>query len=195
MKPARKIYDWASGKAQSPYSALWLGLVFALELIFFLPVDAIFILFCIQNPRKKILYVFVAALAVLISGTIGYYLGYLLWDIFGSYIVGHVISQNMFEHLVKLFNNHEQATVFIGGLLPIPLKVVTMIAGFCQLSFLPFLLYLFLSRLVRFSLIALAMHIWGPKLKIFIDRHFKSIVLAIGAKIAIAFTLFWALSH
>jgi membrane protein YqaA with SNARE-associated domain len=195
MKPARKIYDWAAKKARSKHSPLWLGVVFLLELILFIPLDTILMLFCMENPRKKYLYAAIATVASAISGVIGYFLGYILWDAIGSYVVGHLISENFFNNLVHHYNAHQSLAVFIGSILPIPFKAISLSAGACHVSFVPFVAFVLLARACRFFLAATLIHVWGDKIKGFIDRHFNRIIMAVGAKIALTFTFFWALGH
>lgn len=195
LRPIRKIYDWAALKANSRYSVLWLGSVFLLELILFLPLDALLMLFCMENPKKRFFYALVATLASSFIGVIGYFLGALLWDAIGSFIVNHLISESFFNRLVSHYNLYENWAVLLGSFLPIPFKAVTLSAGFCHLSFFPFIAFVFLARAARFLLIAKLMHVWGVQVKAFLDRHFNRIVVAVGAKIALTLSFFWALGH
>lgn len=195
MKPARKIYDWAAKKARSPHSHLWLGLVFLLEVGLFIPLDGILMLFCVENPKKKYLYAGVAALASSISGIAGYFLGYVLWDAIGPYVVGHLISEHFFNNIVKHYHAHQSLAVFIGGLLPIPFKAITLSAGACKVGLSSFVGFILLARTCRFFLEAKVMHLWGNKIRGFVSQHFNRILMAIGAKIALTFTFFWALGH
>ena len=53
---AKKIYAWASQKANSRFAPLWLGVIFFLELFFILPMDSILLLFCLENPKRRYTY-------------------------------------------------------------------------------------------------------------------------------------------
>ena len=195
MKPARMAYDWACQKAFSPMAPLWLALIFFLEMFLFLPMDALLMLFCLHNPQRRFVYATVATLSSLVIGLIGYGIGYLLWDSIGLFIVDHLISKDFFSRLVDHYNAHEFIAVFIGSFLPIPFKAVTISAGFCQVSVSGYLLSIFLARALRFFLIAELMQRWGAPIKAFIDRHFRSLVIALGAKIALTFGFFWILGN
>ena len=195
MKPARMAYDWACQKALSPMAPLWLALIFFLEMFLFLPMDAILMLFCLHNPQRRFVYATVATLSSLVIGLIGYGIGYLLWDSVGQFIVDHLISKDFFSRLVDHYNAHEFIAVFIGSFLPIPFKAVTISAGFCKISLSGYLLSSFLARALRFFLIAELMHRWGTSIKAFIDRHFRSLVVALGAKIVLTFGFFWILGN
>lgn len=193
FKPARRVYDWAAEKASTSHAPFWLGVVFLLELVLFLPLDALLMLFCLENPQRRYLYALMATIASAISATIGYFIGYLLWDTVGTFVINHLISQASFDRLVQHYTMYENWAVFLGSLLPLPFKVVSLSAGFCQLTFSTYLLFVIAARSLRFFLVAEMMNIWGPRIKTFVDRHFKGILVAIGAKAAIAFTFFWVL--
>lgn len=195
MKPARMVYEWACQKAFSPRAPLWLALIFFLEMFLFLPMDALLMLFCLHNPQRRFVYATVATLSSLVIGLIGYGIGYLLWDTVGQFVIDHLISKEFFHRLVDHYNTHEFAAVFFGSFLPIPFKAVTISAGFCKISLSGYLFSMFLARALRFFLIAECMQRWGTPIKAFIDRHFKSLVLAVGAKIVLTFGFFWVLGN
>lgn len=195
FKPARRIYDWGAQKANSPFAPFWLGVIFLLEAVLFLPLDALLMLFCMENPQRRFTYALVATGVSVLTAFIGYCVGYLLWDAVGGFITTHLISPQLFERLVAHYNKYEEWAVLIGSLLPVPFKAVTISAGFCKLTLSSFLLFVGVARALRFFVLAEMMYRWGPQIKAFVDRHFNRIVMAIGAKVAIAFTFFWFLSR
>ena len=190
-----KIYNWALGKASSTRAPLWVALLFSFELFLFIPLDAILMFCCIQNRAKTILYVAIATLASTLSALLGYLVGNLLWDLVGSYIVPHFISHSYFDKLTLQFEQYENWAVLLGALLPFPLKAISLTAGVYDLSLAPFLLFVFIARLLRFGFIGSAIYLGGERVKGFVDRHFHRIMLMIGAKIAAAFIFFWALAN
>lgn len=195
FKPARKIYNWAASKAHSTLAPLWLGIVFLFETVLVVPIDPLLMLFCLENPKKRYLYATIATLASVASGVIGFFLGYLLWDTIGPFVVKHLMSPKFFERLVHQYTEYENTAVFIGSILPIPFKAVTLSAGFCQLAIAPFILSVLAARSLRFFFIAYAMKKWGTPIKSFVDNHFNRIILLIGAKLALAFGLFWVMGQ
>lgn len=195
MNSARRIYNWAASKASRPLAPLWLGLIFSSELFLFLPLDALLMLFCLQNPQRRFIYATIATLVSVAVACIGYGIGLLLWDSIGPFVVKHLLSQDFFNRFVEHYTAHENAAVFVGSLLPIPFKIVTLSAGFCQLPLSAFLLYVALARTVRFFALAEAMHRWQTPIKRFIDRHFNHLLIGIGMKIALSFGFFWILGQ
>ncbi len=191
----KKIYNWACLKVHAPFATLWLGLLFLFELVLFVPLDALLMLFCLQKRERSFHFATIAAIASTLSGIGGYLLGMLLWDTIGPYIVGPVISQEFFDRMSLHYTEYESLAVFFGALLPIPFKVVALSAGFCQVPFLPFIACVLGARLLRFFFVAGAIYRFGEPINAFIERHFSRILVAVGAKIALTFAFFWALGQ
>lgn len=188
------LYTWAIDKANSSNAPYWVGLIFFMEIFLFLPLDAVLMFFCLQNRKNTFLYIGIAAFASTLSGLIGYFFGHFLWDLVGSYIVPYVISTSTFERIAGHFQAYENWAVFMGNLVPFPLKALSIGAGVFQLGPMAFAIWMASARLVRFSVVGGAMLIWGEKVKDFVEKHFSRIVLIIGAKIAMAFLLIWMLA-
>ena len=190
---AKKFYAWSAGKANSRFAPIWLGVIFLLELIFFLPMDAILLLFCLENRPRRYYYAFMATLSSAITGIVGFFLGHLAWDFLQPYILDHWISTAFFTRITDHYLAVQNWAVFLGALLPVPYKAVTLSAGVCHLNFLPFLGAILAARAVRFFAIAKAIEKWGEQIKAFVDRHFHRFMVALGLKIAFALSLFWVL--
>ena len=192
---AMRLYQWATQKASSSKAPLWIALLFTLEIVLLIPMDAILMFFCLQNPRKTFLYVLIASFASALSATIGYMLGHFLWDLIGSYVVPSLVSASLFERIAGHFQLYENWAVFFASFFPFPLKALSLAAGVFHVGFFSFFCYLSMARLLRFSLVGGSMLIWGEKVKNFIDRHFHRILLVAGAKVAAVFLFFWAFAH
>jgi len=189
-----KLYLWATEKANSKNSPLWIALLFSLEIFLLIPLDAVLFFFGLQNRKKIFHYAIIGAIASTFSGCLGYFLGHFLWDSIGPYVVPGLISSSSFEHFSLHFEQYEHWAVFFGSLLPFPLKALSLIAGVFHLPFFPYFCCLLAARLLRFTLVACAVAFWGEKVKGFIDRHFHQIMLLVFAKIALAIVFFWILA-
>jgi membrane protein YqaA with SNARE-associated domain len=194
-KSTTKLYNWAIQKASSTKAPFWLALLFLLELVLFIPLDAILMFFCLQKRNNILLYIMIATIASTISGLIGYLLGHFLWDLIGNWVVPHVVATATFDRLSGHIQHYENWAVFFGSLVPFPLKALSLVAGVFQLGILPFITYLAAARLLRFTLVGGAMAIWGEKMKLLVDKHFHRIFMLIGAKVAAAILFFWALAR
>lgn len=189
-----KIYNWATEKASSTKAPLWIGLLFFLELFLLLPLDAVMIFFCLQNPRKTFLYVVITALMSTLSGVVGYFLGHFLWDLIQPYVVPYLISASFFERLSTHLQAYSSWTVFLGALLPFPIKAISLASGAFHLNLTGFIVGLLAARLIRFTFIGCLVLLWGEKVKVFLDKHFHNISVAIGIKIIAAILFFWLFS-
>lgn len=189
-----KLYLWATKKANSSRAPLWISVLFALELFLFIPLDAILMFFCLQNPKKTFTYVILAAFASTISATIGYLLGHFLWDLISPYIVPYLISNATFDRVAGHLQTYENLAVFIGSILPFPLKALSLLGGVFHLKLIPFVSCVLAARLLRFGFVGSAMLMWGPKVKTFLDRHFQKLIYLLGAKVALAVAFFWAIT-
>ena len=191
---ARKFYEWASLKAKERLAPLWLGVIFLTELVFFIPMDAILLVFCLENPARRYYYALMATIASAITGAIGYFLGFLAWDFLQPYILDHWISSSFFNRICGHYQEVQNWAVFFGSFLPIPYKAITLSAGVCHLMFLPFLGAIIAARMLRFFLIAKVTEKWGLQIKSFIDKHFHKFVVGVALKIGLALSFLWALS-
>lgn len=190
-----RIYNWAIRRTESSRSPLWIGLLFFLELVLFIPLDAILLFFCLQNRSKIFYYATIATIASTISGLSGYLAGHLLWDLIGPFVLDHWISPASFKQFANHYQAYENWAIFVGSLLPFPLKLLSLSAGVFHLGLAPFLGCLFLARGLRFFLVGFTVYFWGEKVKNFVDRHFNSLLLLIGAKLALGLAFFWAIAN
>lgn len=190
-----KLYQWALQKAESQRAPYWMALLFFLEILLIIPLDAVLIFFCLQNRKKVLSYVVIATIASTLSGIGGYMIGHFLWDLIGPYVVPHFISLSTFDRITYHLEAYESWAIFLGGLLPFPLKALSLASGVFHLGWSTFAFWFITARLLRFSLIGLAMTFWGEKVKRFLDRHFHRLMMLLGAKIAAAFLFFWAIAQ
>lgn len=164
-------------KTKSPYATTWLGALFFIEAIFFVPVDPLLMLFCIQNRRRSLFYATIATCASVLGGIFGYFIGAFLWQSVGTTLVAWFVTPSSFDRAVETYKTYQNWAVFIAGFTPLPYKAITLSAGFCKLSLLPFIACSLLSRGARFFLVAGLLRLWGEQVKYFIDRYFNQLVL------------------
>ncbi|MFN7095650.1 MAG: hypothetical protein ACK4M7_09835, partial [Burkholderiales bacterium] len=113
---AQKLYLWASKKANTRLAPVWLGVLFLFELVFFLPMDAILLLFCLENPSRRYYYAIMATFASLMTGVIGYGLGHIAWDVLQPYVLDRWISSSFFNHITAHYQAIQNWAVFLGAL-------------------------------------------------------------------------------
>jgi len=180
-------------KVHSKYATPFLAFLFFIEAIFFLPIDPILALFCIERREKSYFYATIATAASVIGGITAYFIGLFLWQSIGpqivhSQFVTYIIKPETFHYLCAQYNYYAHWAVLIAGFSPLPYKAATLTAGFCRISFIPFVLFSIVARGARFFLIAWILKRWGKQIKKYIDRYFNLFVvltiIVIGAAIA-----------
>lgn len=177
MEVIKKIYDWLAKKTHSPYADYWLAGLFFIEAVFFIPVDPMLILYCIENRKKSLYYATIATLSSVLGGIFGYFIGAFLWNSIGIKLVNWFISEVSFYKAVGKYKLYQNWAVLIAGFTPLPYKAITLSAGFCKLPIMPFVICSLISRGSRFFLVAGLLKIFGGQVKHFIDRYFNQLVL------------------
>jgi len=178
----KKIYDWMGTKVHSRFATPFLAFLFFVEAIFFVPTDPILILFCLERRKKTYWYATLATIASVCGGMVAYWIGFSLWNAVGPQIINStfvrcIMSQETFHYLCFQYDLYSHWAVLFAGFSPIPYKAATLSAGFCQISFVPFVLFSLIARGARFFLVAWIIKRWGVQIKKYIDRYFTLLVV------------------
>lgn len=181
MQTFRIMYDWMSAQAHSRYASSTLAFLFFIEAIIFLPVDPMFVFYCLERRTHTWHYATVAMLASVAGACASYIIGFTLWLYLGQTIMHtpyaqYVMTPTTFETLCTQFQQHAWLALLIAGFSPIPYKAATLVAGFCSISLVPFIICSLITRGIRFYGIAWLVHRWGNTVKDFIDRFFTILV-------------------
>lgn len=189
MNIIRKFYDWLGRKVHSPHAQYWLAFLFFIEAVFFVPVDPLLILFCIENNKKSLTYATIATISSVTGGIFGYFIGAIMWESVGITLVNWVISKQAFMSAIAKYKLYQNWAVFIAGFTPLPYKAITLSAGFCNLHLPSFILFSLISRGARFFLLAGIIKLWGKKIHVFIDQYFNHLVVLFTLIIVLGFWL------
>lgn len=178
----KKPYQWMGNSINSPYADIILTILFYVEAIFFLPTDPILILYCLENRPKAIWYATISLIGSVLGGMTSYAIGYVLWDWYGqeiihSHLVNYFLSPSQFFKIAANYEYYEWTYVFIAGFTPVPYKLATLVAGFCKISFVPFVLCSIAARGARFYLLAIICKVWGDRIKDSVHKYFNVIML------------------
>jgi membrane protein YqaA with SNARE-associated domain len=132
------------------------------------------------------------SVASVIGGIIGYGIGALLWETWGSWFMSHVpgLTPAGFDRVGNLYRTYDFWAVFAAGFSPIPYKLFTIAGGVFGISFPAFVLASVLSRSARFFLIAWLLRKYGPPIRDFIDKYLGWLTLAFVVLLLGGFLLF-----
>jgi membrane protein YqaA with SNARE-associated domain len=149
------IYDWTLKWAEHKFAPRMLALLTFAESIFFpIPPDVLLAPMVLAKPEKAWRLASLTTIASIIGGSVGYLLGYLMFEPWIQPLITEFGYQHRFDTAMSWFNQWGVWVVFIAGFSPIPYKLFTVSAGFLQMAFLPFLLASAIGRGLRFFLVA-----------------------------------------
>lgn len=161
----KKFYAQVGSCVHKPYATPLLGFLFYLEAICFLPVDPILFVYCIERKNRALWYALVATTASVLGGITSYLLGSYLWQTMGAQIINNSLI-NCFATPAQLlsltasYQKNGSLIILLIGIIPfVPYKAITLSAGFCSVSFIPFVICSFIVRSIRFFGCAIAI-VW-----------------------------------
>lgn len=181
MKLLRNLYDWVLSWAESPYGPFVLFILAFSEASFFpVPPDVLLIALSLSSPAKALWYAFLSSIGSVLGGIAGYLIGFLLWQSLAGFFFAYIpgFSPEAFAVVQDYFNRYDFLVVFAAGFTPIPYKLITIGAGVFEVNFLIFIAASLVSRSARFFLVAWLLKLYGPPVKIFIERYFNWLAIA-----------------
>jgi membrane protein YqaA with SNARE-associated domain len=180
----RSLYDWTLSLASRKTAEVWLAVIAFIESsVFLVPADVLFLPMALARPGRAYRYALVATIASTLGGIVGYGLGYFAFEAFAKPVLSFYGKLDDFEQLKACTSNE---TLFLllttSGLAHLPpIKVVTILAGVAQISFLLFVISCIIFRGARFLAFAFALRRWGEPIKAFIERRLGLIAAAAAA--------------
>ncbi len=192
----KKLYDkcveWAGHKTANPILSL---VAFFESIIFPIPTDAMIIPMVIAKRDKFILIALNAIIFSVLGGLVGYLIGYVFFNEIGIKIFEIFGAENANIFKEKLASEKGLLSgviiVFIAGFTPLPFKIITISSGFAHFNILFFIVTCFLSRGLRFFLVAYLTYKYGPKLEHFLEKKGGQWTIIITLIFIIIATIFY----
>ncbi len=168
----RKLYDWCIDLAAKPY-AMWALFIYAFaESSFFpLPVELMLIPMIIATPHRAFFIAFVAVSGSVLGGIAGYGIGAFAFEAIGEPMLKINHALDKFDQIAALYNDWGIWAVLIGGLTPIPYKLITIASGVTGFNLLAFVASSVVARGIRFGVIALLLYYFGSPIRDFIEKR------------------------
>ncbi len=187
----KKIYDWTMSLARRESAELWLAIIaFVESSVFLVPADVLFLPMALARPTRAYRYAAVATIASTLGGIAGYALGYYAYEALAKPVLVFYGKLAEFEHMKSCASNETLLLLLTtSGLAHLPpIKIVTILAGVAQISFVFFVLSCILARGARFFALAWALRTYGEGIRHFIE-HRLGLVAGLIAAILIALYL------
>jgi membrane protein YqaA with SNARE-associated domain len=124
-----------------------------------MPIDAIVIGYVAADHKKFVIYAFMAALGSAIGSLVPYYIGRAGGELF----LLKRVNRERFDRMRDRFERQEFLAIFLPamGPPPTPIKLFEFCAGVFEMKPAPFLLAIFLGKLVQFTIYAIITHYFG----------------------------------
>jgi membrane protein YqaA with SNARE-associated domain len=181
----RSLYDWTMGLAAHRHALSALAIVAFAEASFFpVPADILLIPMVIATREKAWRIALTCTIASVLGGMFGYGIGYFLYETLGLWLLNLYGYFEEFAHYQALYNEYGFWIVMVGGLTPLPYKVVTIASGLAKQELFTFVLGSVLSRGLRYFAVALLLYWFGPPIRDWIERR-----MALAATIFVVFLI------
>lgn len=183
----KKLYDWTLALAARKTAEVWLAVIAFIESsVFLVPADVLFLPMALARPKRAYRFALIATVASTLGGIAGYMLGYYAFEALAKPVLSIYGKLDDFERLRQCTGEDTLMLLLVtSGLshLP-PIKVVTILAGVAQVSFLFFVASCVIARGARFFVLAWALRRYGEAIRHFIERRLGLLAaLAAGAVI------------
>jgi membrane protein YqaA with SNARE-associated domain len=176
--PVRRLYDWTLGWADHPAGERALFGVAVAESSFFpIPPDVLLMALALGKPKRALWFAAIATIGSVIGGIIGYFIGFFLFEQIGRPVLEFYGAMDKFDTVGDLYRENLILALFTAGFTPIPYKVFTIAGGAFGVMLIPFILISFVSRGLRFFLVAGLIRAFGQPVKRFIDRYFNILTI------------------
>ncbi len=171
-KTMKALYDWATRMTHSSYAIPVLIAVSFTESSFFpIPPDILLIPLILIRRTEAFKIALYCTIASVIGGYFGYFIGAVLYDTIGIWLLEKYHYVEQFTRFCQYYNEYGAWIVFGAGITPFPYKIVTIASGVTQLNLITFTLASIIARGMRFFLIAWLLYKYGKPMKDFIEKN------------------------
>ncbi|HTN95953.1 MAG TPA: YqaA family protein [Nordella sp.] len=191
----RTLYDWTLSLAARKTAEIWLAVIAFIESsVFLIPADVLYLPMALARPERAYRYAIVATIASTLGGIAGYFLGLFAYDALARPVLEFYGKFDEFEQLRQCTGEDTIMLLLVtSGLAHLPpIKVVTILAGVVQVSFVFFVISCIVARGARFMALAWAMRRYGEPIRHFIE---KRLGLIAGLAAAILIALYFAAKY
>lgn len=188
----RNLYDWTMEKASHPYAQGWLAFFCFVEASFFpIPPHPLLGLMCLAEPKKALRFGVIATLASVAGGVFGYFIGAVLFESVGRWLLGAIGLAESFPTAACYLKEYDWEAIIIAGSTPVPFKLLTISAGFVGMSLVTFVFASLIGRGMIFFTVGVLFRVFGAPIKTFIDKYLGLVttvfvLLVIGGVLVLA---------
>jgi len=188
-----RLYDWMMAKALHPHGERWLALISFAESSFFpIPPDVMLLPMILADRAKAWRLALITTVMSVLGAVLGYIIGAFLFDLIAQPLLNMYGYGEKYAAFQDYYIEYGVLIVLVGGLTPIPFKVITIASGAASLNPLVFFLSCIAARAPRFFIEAALLWQFGPPIRAFVEKNLPvlftlGIVLLIGGFMALKF--------
>jgi len=189
----KRLYVWTMSLAARESAEIWLAVIAFIESsIFLIPADVLFVPMGLSRPARAYRYALVATVASVLGGIAGWLLGYYAFETVARPILAFYGKLGAFEALRGSTSRDAVLLMLVtSGLAHLPpIKVVTILSGAVGVNIWLFTISAILARGGRFLLIAWLLRRYGEPVRHFIEKHLRTVALAIAAIILLLYATY-----
>ncbi len=184
LKP---LYNWMIKLAGGPHAEKALAIVSFAEASFFpIPPDVMLAPMVLARPDKAWRSALICAVASILGGCLGYYIGYALEPI-GLAILKFFGHSEGIEAYRKFYGQWGFFIILGQGITPIPYKLTTIATGLAHFPLWQFMLASCITRTSRFFLVAFLCKRFGPHITALIEKRMMLVGAVVLVVVVIGF--------
>ena len=186
----KRLYNWTLALAARESAELWLAVIaFVESSVFLVPADVLFVPMALARPKRAWRFALIATLASTLGGIAGYLLGYFAFEALAKPVLTFYGKLDDFEHLRQCAGEDTLMMLLVtSGLAHLPpIKIVTILAGVAQISFVFFVVSCLVARGARFFLLAWALRRYGEPIRSFIERRLGLLAAIVAAVVILLY--------
>ena len=185
----KALYTKSINLAGHKNSKIFLGFISFIEsFIFPIPPDVIIIPMTIAKRKQWIRIALIATVGSVLGAVMGYFIGYIFFNEIGIKIFEFYGAEPSFWKNKISSEGGIIAWITllaIAGFSPVPFKLLTISSGFVHFNFAYFVIVAFLTRGLRFFLIAFLIGNFGPTMKLLIEKKLLKVSIIVSIIIII----------
>lgn len=187
-----KLYQWVISLGTLSYAPWALFILAFTESSFFLiPPDLLLIPMCIAHPELSFWYALICTVGSVSGGVFGAWIG----RKGGRPIAEKFLSEKKLSVAESLYKKYDVWAIGIAGFTPVPYKVFTVLAGILNVKYSVLVIVSIFSRGARFFAVATLIFFFGEQVKIYIEKYFGVLSLALAVLLVGGFAVMKFFKH
>jgi membrane protein YqaA with SNARE-associated domain len=186
----RRLYEWTLALAAKKAAVYWLAFIaFVESSVFLVPADVLFIPMAIAKPGRAYLYAAIATIFSVLGGILGWMIGHYAFEAIARPVLAFYGKLDTFQALAQAMDYKTVVLLLVtSGLTHLPpIKVVTILSGFANVSLAVFIASAIVTRGIRFFALAWLLQKYGEDVRHFVEKQMKWVAVACAAAVLVLY--------